>query len=603
VVDICGVAAVVDTDGDLANRIARRLNDLQGHRGPDEATTLVGEWFCLGHTRLAINALGPPGSQPMVSRNGRWLVAFNGEIYNHRALRSSYSLADIGPSDGAVIPELLDRLGPQAFSRLRGMFAVIAVDLVEEKVILAVDPLGIKPLYWGRQGNRWAAASEVKPLSRVLGATSVDSSAIARFLWRGSMSFHDSGLLGIAKMSPGQWISFNSDGTLLAQGSTIDDTLYAHCLATWDDVAAEFRHSVSAHLMADVPIALLLSDGVDSTAIAWEAAQANAEITAITVNVGGGRRSEATGAATTARHLGLDHVVLDSQPSRSEIRRFFDSMDRPTIDGLNSYLVLREVGDLGFKVALSGVGGDELLTGYTSRLNLRMAQSLSWLPPRLAAQVLATSVPGLSGRTAVQRLAGVNNGHLPADARQFVALSRQVWDHSSVLTLVGAHPSAERSSSMGETLAGRGAATDLSIAQMEGYMFSQLLPDSDVFSMAHSVEMRVPFADTRMTAAVTAVPRRRLSKADFVAALSSPLVSASARRPKQGFTLPMGDWMRGQLLKPFVDELRDRDGQFERVVDPQGVRAALADWDAGRAPWHRVWALVALRNWMLGLQI
>lgn len=596
---MCGIAGVLYADPVTSRDIGERLNDCQFHRGPDRQVWHGDAWFGLGHTRLAINAIGPEGDQPMRSPDGRWLVSFNGEIYNHLEIRDRHGWANLPPGDGEVIPALLADLGPEGLAQLRGMFALCAVDLWERSVLLAVDPLGIKPLYWARRDGALIVASESRPIAQELPSTTVDLAAVATFLHRGAMDNAVSGISEIHRVRPGTWLSLNDRG-IAAEGRTFDLQMAAldGGELTWADVAGEFAGSVRAHLMSDVPVSLLMSDGVDSGAMALELSRQGAQVTAVTVALGGGRRSEIDGAISLCRSLGIPHQMVTATPTPEFFEGFFNAMQRPTIDGLNTYIVCTAVADAGFRVALSGIGGDELLTGYTSDRRLMASRALHYLPAQLAPLALSAATRGASLARSRARLASMPGGRFPSDAADYVSLERQVWSAAEAATLAGAQPSTWTPNLFMEFAARPSRQNGASLAQVGLYQSSQLLPDTDAFSMAKSVEIRVPFVDVRFAQSVLSLESRRLTKADFVNSLGSPLLNETLARRKQGFSLPMAEWLQSGVMSGPWQTLASVQAPVRDLVGSHRVDQTMADWSTWHRGWPRMWSLMVLNEWL-----
>ena len=592
---MCGVSGAFFLPPSKSRDIVRKINSCQEHRGPDAQSEEGADWFTLGHTRLSINALGLAGQQPLKSSDGRWLVSFNGEIYNHQDLRREFNLSGLTASDGAVIPEMISRYGPESIRNFRGMFAFVAVDLLARQVIAAVDPFAIKPLYWSRGDQGIVVASEPLSLIPYVRSRQIDTQAVANFLHRGALDNSATGFSEVHRVRPGSWVRFDKYGQV-DEGSTIPTRQSELIGSTWADAAEALRDSVVAHLLSDVPVAVLLSDGVDSTALTVEMVRAGAEFTAITVDLGGGIRSEARAASEMCAQLGIRHEVATSTPKLEQIDDFFAAMQRPTIDGLNTYLVCGEVRRLGFLVALSGLGGDEILSGYASVGKFQLSRLLRHLPPSLASSLLACSARGMTRKEAARRLGGIG-GRLPASENEFVSVQRQVWSVEGVHQAVGLRPISWTPTTFSRSIEGCESANNFSSAQIDLYLTSQLLPDADQFSMAHSVELRVPFVDSTFAQTVFSIRDRKLGKADLVNELSAPQLSAAQNRPKQGFSLPMEDWLRTGFLKTEVARISSKTSKIREVVDGAFVDQAVASWNQNKLKWHQMWAIVVLNRW------
>jgi asparagine synthase (glutamine-hydrolysing) len=551
--------------------------------------------FVLGNTRLAIVDPGENGNQPLVSRDGLAVCVFNGEIYNHRELLDEHRLTTTGGSDGAVIPELYRRYGVRGFGFLRGMFAVALLDLSRRRLVLARDQLGIKPLFWGRAGpGEVLFASEPRALAEVLGCTEVSAPALTDFLRDGHVAANRAPFVGVESLAPNEWIEFDGD-SVVARGA-VGQRDRVGPAASPEQLRHALLDTVRLHLRSDVPTALLLSSGVDSAALAWAVAGCGGSLRCFTVDVGGGR-AESGAAEEIARRFGHRHVPVRRELGLADAWAFFRAMQRPTIDGLNTYLVCRVVAEHGIKVALSGLGGDEALAGYRHFRLLPWLRALTWLD-RLPATVhrgLVAALPSvgpLAGSKAVELLGPEG----PRDAAGLSRLQRRLFGPADVAALTGHAPAEnDRTAEPGRS------SVDLSLAEIRGYLQGMLLPDADTFSMASSVELRVPLVDVEFLRVALAVDRARgVGKRRFARILGDPLLRASAARPKQGFSLPMQRWLRAGVLAPFVDDLADPAAPVWRHLDPAVGRRVLTRWRRG-GRWAEAWALVALNAWLVDL--
>ena len=595
---MCGVAGAFFKGESETVPAVTRINSRQTHRGPDASRTAHGQWFSLGHTRLAINGLGTSGNQPMMSANGRWLVVFNGEVYNHSQIRKALPGTLENTSDGAVIPELLAAEGPRALGRIRGMYAVVAVDLHRRQVLLAVDPFGMKPLYWAWSRGGLFVASEVRALAAEIDSCSPDGSSIATFMHRGAMNPTDTGFVGIHRLLPGA-------SKLIDEGGVRDDVaisalpLAVRGESSWTCVRQAFQDSVNAHLVSDVPIALLMSDGVDSGAIAVATSNSAKDITAITIELAGGSaRGESEGAGSLARYLGLNHIVVDAPPNFDDICRFLSAMQRPTVDGLNTYLVSKAVAEAGFKVAMSGTGGDEFLTGYSDVRRRLAFRALRRLPPLLRGLASRSFSSTWTQAEFTQRWSSPVGHQRSNWEAAYVAFQRQVWSSTATRLATGVNPSPWPELPLVGQLLAEGSANRLTAAQLELYLTSQLLPDADAFSMVHSVELRLPYLDIPLVSAIARIPERKLGKRDFIHAMDSALLTKTLSRPKQGFVLPMQELLKSGLLNPLIDRIKDRCAPLHSVVDIDFTFSALSAWERNALAWQRLWSLLVLNDWL-----
>lgn len=597
---MCGLAAVSGAISGEDVALVRRMNRWQRHRGPDSEELWQSPHVALGQTRLAVVDLSDTGRQPFVSRCGRVRVIYNGELYNHAALRRRYGLQVVSSCDGAILPELWCRFGPAMFAELRGMFAIVVHDARDGRLTLARDRFGIKPLYWSR-GPRGTlrVASEPRALARAAGRVAIDGQALGHYLAYGSLGRDMSPFLGIHAVPANGWVTFSPDNQVMAEG--VGPELPDDDPPTTGQLREALVESVDAHLLSDVPVALLLSSGVDSSALAWAARDAGVRLTCVTVGMTGAPREDRT-AAAVAHAYGHEHVTVDRPPHEQIGDGFFAAMQRPSIDGLNSYMINEAISSLDIKVALSGLGGDEVLGGYAHFRHLRGLQLLK-----------ATDLLGIGrvlGASSVQRRLGRRLGEKgpvvlarggPRDAASYARLRRRVFLDADVAWLAGPDNAVAPPAIAVPT--GGTTARDLSKAELDGYLGGTLLPDADAFSMCWSVELRVPFVDTDFaTAALAFDPRRGVGKRRFAAAIGDPLLVRAARQPKQGFTLPMDRWLRAGPLRSCVEKVRGRSALIRSVLSSDAIDAVVRSWEAGQVSWSRLWLLAALEGWLRSLE-
>jgi asparagine synthase (glutamine-hydrolysing) len=559
---MCGINGILRLDPQAPppdSEEALRTRDSMTARGPDGA----GLWadpngdIVLAHRRLSIIDLSDAGLQPMASADGRYRIVFNGEIYNYKELRSE--LAPDYPfrsrSDTEVILALFAAQGLPGLSRLRGMYAFGIWDDREHRLLLARDPNGIKPLYYSTDGKHLRFASQVKAL--VAGgavAKTEDSAGLCGFLLWGFVPEPLTIYETVKALPAGHfaWVS----RTGLSQPEPVPAPQEPAGIA---DLAAAIEESVTAHLVSDVPVAVFLSAGLDSSLVAALAVKhLPSPPLAITLRFrefAGTEDDEGPLAAEVARALGARHI--ERWVSRDEFMAEWDStlraMDQPSIDGFNTYWVCKAAREAGVKVALSGLGGDELLGGYPSFRQVpiisRWAKRARRVPgigaalPRVARWIVP-SRPKLQG---LVRHGGTLEGAY--------FLRRGLFLPEEIPALVGEVPreglqAFEPGPPAGSTLAYEFASSWESVQSLETrvYLRNQLLRDSDWASMAHSVELRVPFVDAllqRQAASSGFLLPRRIGKAGVVRRLAPHLPRALFSRRKTGFRVPVSRWLRG----------------------------------------------------------
>ena len=533
-------------------------------RGPDG----TGAWLSpdgdigLGHRRLAIIDLSPTGKQPMSRADGRYQIVFNGEIYNYRELRrelAGQGVEFLTQSDTEVILALYEREGVAMLPRLRGMYGLALWDVQERRLLLARDPYGIKPLYYASGAGSLRFASQVKALQRGGGLPSgFDPAGLVGFLLWGTVPEPHCLQRGVRALPAGHCLLVE-DGRVGEPQSHYD--FGARPQSPGLEVTAALEDSVRAHLVADVPVGVFLSAGLDSGLIAAMACRHAPEpLTTFTLafeDYRGTGRDEAPLAAEVARALGANHV--ERQVRREEFLDLWPSalaaMDQPSIDGFNTYVVSHAAHQAGFKVVLSGLGGDELLGSYDSFRDVprwaRWASRLGAIPG------LPAVWPGVSRRLRPQqpKLAGLLRHGATLGGSYF--LRRGLFLPTELPELLGDGLAAEGLAAYdplrdaGRFVSSPGDGWE-SVHRMEStqYMRNQLLRDSDWASMAHSLELRVPLVDARLRAAMSAAdfePARGSGKAEVVRRAAPELPAAIWERPKSGFSIPVMEWLDEQI--------------------------------------------------------
>ena len=571
---MCGIAAILAGTaalGPVDRDELLRMRERMVARGPDGA----GSWLSgdgrvgLAHRRLAILDLSEAGAQPMASEDGRLRIVFNGEIYNHRALRAGLERDGArfrSHSDTEVLLHLYRRHGTAMLDRLRGMFAIALWDEDRQGLLLARDHFGIKPLYIADDGATLRAASQVKAL---LAGGAVDTTAdpaghAGFFLW-GHVPEPHTLYRGIRPLAAGTWLWASAEGRR-AEGRFFD--LSAELAAAGQAPAPALRDSlldsVRHHLEADVPVGVFLSSGLDSTTLAALTAEA-AGTAPRTVTLGFAEfaltaKDEAPLAEQVAAHYRCDHATIRVTAEDFAVNRarILADMDQPSIDGVNTWFVARAARALGLKVALSGLGGDELFAGYNDFATLpRMVRRLSAFAalPALGRALRAASAPWI-GRLTSPKAAGL--GEYGWDWGGAYLLRRGLvmpWELHRVMD-------ADMARQGLRALAPRAALNDcvsaigparLKVSALETafYMRNQLLRDSDWAGMAHSLEIRTPLMDVGLFRAVLPLIAGPTppGKRDMAAAARPPLPDAVLNRPKTGFFVPVSQWLGENSLR------------------------------------------------------
>ncbi len=591
---MCGIAGAMDRDVQRARRRVEALNRLQHHRGPDHAALAQCGPIVVGNTRLAIQDLSVAGNQPLVSRGGRYVCVFNGEIYNYRELRAQHHLEVDSNSDGAVIPALWERMGETCLKHLRGMWALAVVDTLRHTLTLARDPFGIKPLFLRRfPDGSVAFASELTSLSALASCPAVRVSSVTEFLHFGALGRGTTPFEDTSALVPNSWTRFTAGTESSAPASQISGLILENDRPFTRPAPGErvgpatvLTESVGLHLRSDVPTALLLSAGLDSGMLASAARRGGHHLRCFTVKVDG-VIDESEGAAATALEYGHEHEVVPARLGPGDVDAFFASMQRPTIDGLNTFFVCKAVHQRGYRVALSGLGGDEAIAGYPHMRYFPLLRLLAASDHTPVGQFTSRFV----SRTKVAEL--IRPGG-PREARSYDELFRRVLHPEVARELTGCaeevHSGSERVSGAGHDTA---ALIDVEIDQ---YLQRTLLPDADAFSMRWSVELRVPFVDVAFFQAASGAARPLRGKAPLVKSIGDAHLRRLLGQKKRGFSLPMATWLADGPLRGIADQARAADAPVWDYVDPRRWKEVMADEPPGR--WASKWTVVVLNRWL-----
>ena len=622
---------------DELERNALAMANSLAHRGPDDR----GLWsdpeagVTLTHRRLSIVDLSPTGHQPMISANGRFIVTYNGEIYNFKELRPELEARGIkfrGHSDTEVMLEAFAAYGVEAtVKRLIGMFTIGVWDRRERALKLVRDRLGIKPLYWAKFGGLFLFGSELKALRAHPGwMPRVNCNAVASFMRHNYVPAPHSIYQGVNKLEPGSILTLPWNGeprmerywdarALASAG--LANPLQADDTELTDRLEALLRDAVSRRMVADVPVGAFLSGGIDSSTVVALMKAANAgPVRTYTIGFELANFNEAVHSAAVARHLGTDHTeltvtakeALDVIPQLPEIydEPFADSSQIPTY--LVSAMTRKHV-----TVALSGDGGDELFAGYTRyRWASQMWRGLSILPYQLR-QGIAASIVNVSADRWTRLLS-----FLPARMRPF-PIGDKLHKFATVLGLPDANAIYRRLVTHwepAEVMPGvdepRGILWDRELAkeipgfieQMQLVDLVTYLPDDiltkvDRASMAVALEVRVPLLDHRVVEFAWRLPRAAkihggTNKWLLRQVLDRHVPKDLIDRPKMGFGIPLGEWLRGPLrdwAENFLDERRLREGG---LLDPVRVRQYWQEHLEGRRNWqYLIWDVLMLEAW------
>jgi asparagine synthase (glutamine-hydrolysing) len=605
------------------------------HRGPDDEGIFVDDSVTLGMRRLSIIDLGG-GHQPVFNADRTVVVVFNGEIYNFQELRNTLESRGYHfqtASDTEVIVYAYEEWGEDCVDHFEGMFAFALAETSKStrrgnpRVLLARDRLGIKPLYYALVDGNLIFASEVRSL---LASGQIEprlsQTALQSYLLFGSVVEPMTLVEGVYSLPPGHRITLSAAG----RHSSVHPEPYwdfaasacpppnakkrERCSAT-TFLRSLLEEAVQSHLIADVPVGVFLSSGIDSTALVALAAQKKSALKTVTVVFPEQEFSEAAMARRTARHFGTNHqeLILTGIDMLGRLDEAVGALDQPSMDGINTYFVSWAARQAGLKVALSGLGSDEIFGGYSTFRSTPDAQSVA---------SLAQTVPGGFRSTlasAAERALG--RFHRKDAHRKMAALwrdpnflphpyfyTRLLFTPARVLELLNGNglDSPEPWRDWLEQTA-RGSKqlddfTAVSCLESRSYMVDTLLRDTDSMSMAHSIEVRVPFLDHALVEYVTRLPgsikhTNGRAKSLLVDAMADLLPAEVISQPKRTFTLPWEHWFRNALREEMATEFQDIAPPLQKCLNARSVGKVWTDFLEGQTSWSRVWSLFVLNRW------
>ncbi len=603
------------------------------HRGPDDSGLYLDHKVGLAQARLAIIDTTIGGHQPMASDNGLMQIVYNGEVYNFRSERSlleSKGHQFKTQSDTEVVLKLYEEFGETFLQRLRGIFALAIYDkregLGKEKLLLARDQFGVKPLLYCEINGALIFASELKALlASGLVPRHIDSESLQQLLSLGSVYQPRTLVEGVKALPPAHFMVVDSTGTKLRRywSYGIDRVPGLRQLSYIEQVE-QFRvaltESVKLQMMADVPVGAFLSGGVDSSLIvALMAKETGGHVKTFSVGFedGANATDESFEAESIARFLGTDHtrVLVTANDMVAHLDRFVSALDQPSVDGLNSYFVSHAASQ-GVTVSLSGTGGDELFLGYPWFANIQNGIDNNF-PARETS--FARRLVGRLNLIKRSHAVGVDSsafsetfGHQyhcfgPAAAHALLSPARR--------RIVSPRSFAADLMQCDELLSGE-LLDRASVFCLNGYTRNQLLRDIDACSMAHSLEVRVPFLDVQLMDFALSLPvesKLRISSrtldpnASYAESGVKRIVCEVAQkylppdfltaRAKKGFALPYADWLKGPLAEVLADTMSMESVSKAGLFDPPSVARVRQDFLEGRRPWSHPWVFMVTELW------
>jgi asparagine synthase (glutamine-hydrolysing) len=634
---VCGIAGAIGIIDDATVDAVHRMDQSIVHRGPDDHGWWTSELddrsrgVLLAQRRLAIIDLSRDAAQPMIDPETGNAVTYNGEIYNYRELRAELEKDGAvfrTQSDTEVLLKAYGRWRLDFVHRLRGMFAFVIWDRQQQQAVMGCDRLGIKPLYWARVsrdgGQLLLFASELRAvLNSGMVPRRLDPTGLATYLWNGFVVGPGTIVRGVRHLSAGSMARVRPDEAEPREWRYWELPTEAR-ESSAEELGEAVSEAVRMRLVSDVPLGIFLSGGVDSSAVAALAARsAETPVRTFNVSFDEAEYDESTHARAVATALGTEHleVRLSQSTFLEQLPAAMGSLDQPTFDAINTYVVSRAVREAGVTVALAGTGGDELFGGYRSFVDVpRAARVARWLrgvpEPWLERSVswILRAAMGPRGEVPPQTRWGKLSDVLAArgDLVETYQTAYGLFTRGFLAELGGESLRTEaawglpsrRAEELEHLVCGRSATHAVSLLELSCFIGERLLRDTDATSMAVSLEVRVPLLDHVVVEKAAGVPPSRrfepMGRKELLRRIAlQGLDPTQFDRPKRGFVLPIDVWCRQELKEELSNTFADREQIRAIGLRPDAVSRL---WRAFQAEqpgiyWSRVWALYVLLWW------
>lgn len=621
---MCGITGIVGNtiNSSVYQTAIQKMTDAIAHRGPNSQGIWNDEHCFFGHRRLSIIDLSEAGNQPFISQDERYILIYNGELYNYKDLKFELQRAEHGSknipyifktnTDTEVILASYLRWGNNCMKRFNGMFAFAIWDTIEQKLLIARDRLGVKPLYYQYKNNTLVFASEIRALiySGIIDKK-INQSTVAEYIQYATVHAPNTMLQDVKVLMPGNFLELHQNNLTISQYWNINDYAKSKQDLSYKETCQKVNElltaSVERRLVADVPFGAFLSGGIDSSAIVGLMSKVSSDkIQTFNVSFDEGEFSEAKYAKQIAQKFNTQHHEIKLTPTDflNQLPEALAAIDHPSGDGPNSYIVSKATKQAGITMALSGLGGDELFAGYDIFKRFYELEKKAWLniipAKRLVGKFISAKKKSVQGDKTSEILAlNSINGYqaYPINRKLFnqsdyQSLLKNKYNDSNFIFNVIKNSTTDKQHILSR----------VSLYEIETYMQNVLLRDADQMSMAVALEVRVPFLDYQLIEFTLGVKDEykfpHTPKKLLIDSLGDLLPNEIVNRPKMGFTLPWKDWLKGDLREFCEDNII----QFSKrsFVNRDAV---LIIWNRflnndPKITWSRIWHLVVLNNWI-----
>lgn len=620
---MCGISGFIPfkKSASEAAAIIGRMNERLGHRGPDNSSIWKDEHGCLGHTRLSIIDLSAQSNQPFTSSDNRYIIVYNGELYNYRELKLELQRVAHGHdqqpyffrthSDTEVVLAAFLRWGKDCLHRFNGMFAFAIYDRTEQTLWAARDPLGVKPFYYHFGDEGFLFSSEIRAIIHSgLRKFTVNRESLPEYLQYQTVHAPATIVKGIHMLLPGHYLEIKNQKAAVTRYYDIN-SVKVNNENNYDTVKQRVYEllaaSVQRRLVADVPFGAFLSGGIDSSAVVALMSQVSTEkVNTFNISFEESEFSESHYAKIIARKYNTRHHEIRLTPADflQQLPEALSALDHPSGDGPNTYVVSRATRNAGITMALSGIGGDELFAGYDIFTRMTQLRKRAWLNavPRLFRRTAAIAIA--SKKSIASQKTAELLGEKSISLNTAYPYSRSLFTHRQLGMLIPTGSAYERVLAVLKEIPQSEdfLLSAVSLAEIQTYLQNVLLRDTDQMSMAVALEVREPFLDKDLVQYVLSLPDKHkypfTPKKLLVDSLGDLLPSEIVNRPKMGFTLPWKTWLRSELREFSEKHIK----QFEQ----RGLTTANAVNDLWKrflnqdplVPWSRVWHIIVLNHWL-----
>ena len=623
---MCGITGLINFDpsGQPENpgKVLRNMLDALRHRGPDDRgeeriEVTNGPVLHLGHQRFSIIDLSASGHQPMPNDDKSVWVSTNSEIYNYKELRNelAYKFQFHSQSDTEVLLRAYEQWGVGCLDRIVGMFSFAIWDNKREALFVARDRLGVKPLYYHIKDHQFAFASELRSLlASGFIDKSINPTGLYHYLSFGHSKAPETIVNSVRELKPGHYLWIDKNGNWEEReywNPFNENESPVNEMEIHEQVRTVIEESVRCRSISDVPLGAFLSGGIDSSVVVGSLANISDDpVTTLTIGFQEKEFDESMFSQEVSDRFKTNHHLLrlDEEQLLQALPSSLSAMDQPTIDGINTYLISRSAHEVGLKVALSGLGGDELFGGYPS---------FQLIPKLMQRKKLFKYIPfmkwgvGLCKRffptDQTTKMEHWVKGKLSGAHEYF--LIRALFCQEPVTHLFADKKQArteiekdfQRTQNQIEQFPTDDVFNQISYLETFHYLQNMLLRDVDMMSMAHPLEVRVPFMDHRLVEMMFRLPGKEKAGAAkhlLVDSMKSLLPDNVWQRKKMGFAFPFEMWMRGALRPEIETVLLSPLQQLDGLVSQQAVANVWNDFLSGRVSWSRPWSLYVLKSWI-----